>query len=253
MKVLQPLPSTTRRYRWSLLKSPIKVEHVATASEVKALEKWDREALAYKARHGYEQTYGRPFIPKWDEQFLGRLSIRLEEVRVETRVRTYWGPIVRRTFFDSDKRDIIKSVPKILATVAAIAVAKQENRAQAERRRLEWQEAERLRAEAARRAEIEGRLVETLDVFIDYSHHIATVEQLLANIRVEGEQQLPTRVEQFADWLDHRLRTLKAGGLVTALDAYLARNGLCGGADEPVPKRYPWTQKDDGKLAWLPK
>jgi hypothetical protein len=206
-----------------------KVPHVASIAELKAVEKWDLEARAYKARTGWDRTYGRPQIAKWEDQFQGRLSVRLEEVRIQSGRQYSWGPIIRRTFVDSGKRDIIKSIPKILMTVAAIAVAKKENRAADERRRIEQEEAARRYAESQRMAAVEKQMATALDAFIEYRRYISTLEGLLVDLRSDNALDLPERVASFTEWLQARTERLKAGGLIEAVDAYLARHRLCGG------------------------
>lgn len=97
-----------------------RVEHIPTEAELKAVAKWELERAAYRKRTGYDYDWGRPHIPKWEERYQGRLAIRLEEVRIRTE-NQYWGPAIRGKFADAKNRDVIKSVPKIVSSIAAIA------------------------------------------------------------------------------------------------------------------------------------
>ncbi|MFZ5727119.1 MAG: hypothetical protein ACOY4C_11965, partial [Pseudomonadota bacterium] len=142
-----------------------RVEHVPTEAELKAVAKWEAERAAYLKRTGYDYHWGQPYVPKWEERYQGRLAIRLEEVRIRTE-NEYWGPTIRGKFADAKNRDLIKSIPKIVSNIAAIAVAKRENREADERRRLAREEAERHRAEAERRAELERKRSATLEMLM---------------------------------------------------------------------------------------
>ena len=57
--------------------------------------------------------------------------------------RALVGAGTRRSFADSKTQDLEKMIPRVLSTVAAIAVAKLENRGVEERRRLAQEEAAR--------------------------------------------------------------------------------------------------------------
>lgn len=98
-------------------------EHTPTEAELQSVAKWEAEEEARFKRYGYRSGYGRPLIPKWEQRFEGRLAVRLEEVRIRTEAQ-YWGPTVPRTFTDTKTRDLLNMIPRIVSTIAAIAVAK---------------------------------------------------------------------------------------------------------------------------------
>ncbi|MBS0503519.1 MAG: hypothetical protein JSS55_06885 [Proteobacteria bacterium] len=120
---------------------PDRYEHTPTEAALNAVAKWEAEEEARFKRYGYRSGYGRPQIPKWEQRFEGRLAVRLEEVSIRTE-NEYWGPTISRTFTDTKTRDVLNMMPKIVSTIAAIAIAKRENRKADELRRIAAQEAE---------------------------------------------------------------------------------------------------------------
>lgn len=203
-------------------------EHVATEAELKAVAKWEAEEEARFKRYGYRSGYGRPQIPKWEQRFEGRLAVRLEEVRVRTE-NQYWGPAISRTFTDTKTRDILNMVPRIVSTIAAIAIAKRENREADERRRIAAQQAEIRRAEQERRARIERQQTELLDQLVSEHGNLARLEAFVAacgSADFEGSE-LP-RTARFHAWVAERLARSRASLAPDAIEGRLARASLFG-------------------------
>jgi hypothetical protein len=203
-----------------------RIEHVPSEAELAALAKWEAKREDHRKRYGYASDWGRPHIPKWEERFQGRLSIRLEEVRIRTE-NEYWGPVIRRVFADSKTRDVAKAIPTILSTIAAIAVAKRENRAADERRRLAREEAERRRVEAERRAEIERKRRAILDKLMSEHEQIVRFKGYLAALEgsLKGDET-PERVARLIMWIRERLEKLRQASAPDSLDARLAHEGV---------------------------
>lgn len=179
-----------------------KVPHVPTEKELAALAKWKREHEDHHRRYGYWRDWGEPKIPKWEERYQGRLAIRLEEVRIRSE-RSWWGTAIRRQFADRKNRDVRKDIPRIVETVAAIAVAKRENREFEERQRLEAAERERQRLEAERRGLLEEKRVQMLEQLLSEQ---AEVEQLETLVRLlENSPERFPRVEGLLGWTRERL------------------------------------------------
>lgn len=203
-----------------------RVEHVPTEAELKAVAKWEAERAAYRKRTGYDYDWGRPHIPKWEERYQGRLAIRLEEVRIRTE-NQYWGPAIRGKFADAKNRDVIKSIPKIVSSIAAIAVAKRENREADERRRLAREEAERRRAEAERRAELERKRNATLEILMaEHEEAIRLEGYVLSLEQAVGDRQAPEQVARFMSWLGDKLERLQSAATPESIEARLSREGL---------------------------
>lgn len=203
-----------------------RVEHVPTEAELKAVAKWEAERAAYLKRTGYDYHWGRPYIPKWEERYQGRLAVRLEEVRIRTE-NEYWGPTIRGKFADAKNRDLIKSIPKIVSSIAAIAVAKRENREADERRRLAREEAERRRAEAERRAELERKRNATLEMLMaEHEEAIRLEGYLLSLEQAVGDRQAPEQVARFMSWLGDKLERLRTAATPESIEVRLSREGL---------------------------
>jgi hypothetical protein len=105
---------------FDLIEVPDRVEHVATQRELDAVAKWKREREQTHKRYGYWQDWGEPKIPAWEQRYQGRLAIRLEEVRIQSE-RSPWGETMMRTFSDTRTRDVIKMIPRAVATIAAMS------------------------------------------------------------------------------------------------------------------------------------
>ena len=203
-----------------------RVEHVPTEAELKAVAKWEAEREAYRKRTGYDRDWGRPHIPKWEERYRGRLAIRLEEVRIRTE-NEYWGPTIRGKFADAKNRDITKAIPKIVSSIAAIAVAKRENREADERRRLAREEAERRRVEAERRAELERKRNAIFEkLMAEHDEKIRLESYLLSLEQMVDGRAVPEQIAKFMDWIRGKLDRLRTASTPESIDARLAREKL---------------------------
>jgi hypothetical protein len=203
-----------------------RIEHVPTEAELKAVARWEAEREAYRKRTGYDRDWGRPHIPKWEERYQGRLAIRLEEVRIRTE-NEYWGPTIRGKFADAKNRDVTKALPKVVSAIAAIAVAKRENREADERRRLAREDAESRRAEAERRAELERKRNTMLEKLVTEHEETVRLEGYLLSLEqmVDG-RYVPEQIARFMNWLRERLERLRAASTPESIDARLAREKL---------------------------
>lgn len=120
---------------FELVEAADQVEHVATYKELAAVAKWRRERDETHKRYGYWSDYGEPKTPKWEQRYQGRLMVRLEDVRVKTE-RYRWGEPIPRSFAESRVRKLEPTIPRIVATVAAMTAAKISNAAFDERERV---------------------------------------------------------------------------------------------------------------------
>lgn len=200
-------------------------EHVATEAELKAVAKWEAEEEARFKRYGYRSGYGRPQIPKWEQRFEGRLAVRLEEVRIRTE-NQYWGPAIPRTFTDTKTRDLLNMMPRIVSTIAAIGVAKRENREADERRRIAAQQAEIRRAEQERRARIERQRAELLGELMDEHGNLVRLEAFVAACGAAKPNPHFPRTALFQVWLAERLARLRASLAQDSIEKRLTRASL---------------------------
>ena len=170
---------------FELTEAADQVEHVATDKELTAHAKWQREREATRERYGYWSSYGEPRIPKWEQQYNGRLAVRLERVRIRSE-QDPWGKPIRGTFADSRTRQVARMVPAIVAAVAATAAGKANNAAYEERRRVA-EEATRLRRQEDERRRYEwqraGKIIEEL---IDMEREAERLCQWLSKTAVPG-------------------------------------------------------------------
>jgi hypothetical protein len=181
-----------------------RIENVPTEAELKAVAKWEAQREADHRRYGYLRDWGRPKIPKWKDRYQGRLAVRLEEVKILSLDR-YWGTAIRRVFADSKTQDVIKMIPKILSTIAAMAVAKRENREVEERRRLAEEEVARRRADAERRAAIEKRRVAALEQLMLEAAELERLRGFVDMLEQGGEPAPESRVAALMYWARERL------------------------------------------------
>jgi hypothetical protein len=211
------------RIAFELIELADKVAHVATQKELAAVTTWEREREETHRRWGYWSDYGRPHIPKWDDHYRGRLAIRLEEVRVKSE-RNCWGQAIRRQFADRSNRAVEKDIPRIVETIAAIAVAKRENRAFEERQRREAEERERQWIIAERRRALEEKRTQLLEQLITENGEAERIRRLVTMLGQSPER--PPRVEALLTWARERHARQLALLAAEALDDRLAKAGV---------------------------
>ncbi|GAO40685.1 hypothetical protein SCH01S_51_00160 [Sphingomonas changbaiensis NBRC 104936] len=201
-------------------------EHTPTEAELKAVAKWEAEEEARFKRYGYRSGYGRPQIPEWEQRFEGRLAVRLEEVRIRTE-NQYWGPTIPRTFTDTKTRDLLNMIPRIMSTIAAIGVAKRENREADERRRIADEQAAIRRAEQERRARVERQRTDLLERLLDDHGKLVRLEAFVAAFRAPtpDPSEFP-HTARFRLWLEERLARLRASLASGAVEDRLSRSSL---------------------------
>ena len=186
-----------------------RIEHVPTEAELKAVAKWEAQRETDQRRYGYLRDWGRPKIPKWEERYQGRLAVHLEEVKILSLDR-YWSTAIRRVFADSKTQDVAKMIPKILSTVAAMAVAKRENREVEEHRRLAEEEVARRQADAERRAVIEKRRVAALEQLMVEAAELERLRRFVHTLERVGEPAPESRVAALMNWARRRLAEREA-------------------------------------------
>lgn len=203
-----------------------RIEHVPTEKELRDLAKWEAERAAYLKRTGYERDWGRPYIPKWEERLQGRLVIMLEEVRDRSK-HEYWGTAVRGKFADAKNRDVAKAIPKIVETIAVMAAIKRENVVADARRKREYEEAERARHEAERRAALEKDRSEMLETLLTgRAAELRLAEWLEALSQACPDGEMPVRVVRLQRWATARLARMRKRALPARLNRLLAEHEL---------------------------
>lgn len=208
-----------------------RVEYVPTEKELRAVARWEAEREAYFKRSGYWRDWGKPEIPKWEERYQGRLAVRLEEVRVLSDDR-WWGAVIRRGFADGKKQDLANMIPRILATVAAIAVAKRDNRGVEERRCIAEEEATRRYEARQRREAIARARVSALDVLVEEHQRQQQLEALVEALEQHAPAEDAPRVEGLHRWARERLERLRGETFGPGLEARLAQLRLFGEDEE---------------------
>ena len=196
------------------------VEHIPTDRELRELAKWEAKREADFKRWDYRSDYGRPFIPKWERHFQGRLEVRLEEVRDRTG-NEYWGPMLRRKFADAKNRDVMKAIPKVVEAIAAIAVTKAQNREADEARRVAREEAENRRREAERLAALERGRSDLLRELLEEDDACQRLEALIGSIEANVEVASAPRVQGLITWCRARLGSLNDARSPLALEQRL--------------------------------
>jgi hypothetical protein len=210
---------------FELVEAADQVEHVATENELAAVAKWQRERENYHRRYGYWKDWGEPKIPKWEQRYQGRLAVKLEDVRIKSD-RSYWrGEPMRRTFAETRTRDLTRSIPAILATIAAMAAAKRHNREFDDRRRAAEAVVARQRAEAERRRELEAKAVVLLEQRLDEKAQLERLRAFLMS-REEARHMLPERTKRLLDWAEARRATFEAKLDPVGLEQRLVAAGL---------------------------
>ena len=217
---------------FELIEAADQVEHVATAKELAGVAKWKREREERHKRYGYWSDWGEPKIPKWEQHYQGRLQVKLEEVRLKTE-RSWWGEAIQRTFSETRKRALDKAIPKIIATVAAMAVAKRSNTEFEERRRLAEAEAARRRAEEERRRLAEQRAVSLLEQLVDEQTQMDRLSALVKTLRQEA---LGERAGRLVQWAELRFETMARQLSPGAIEGRLAAADLFGPDQTPEPR-----------------
>ena len=208
---------------FELVEVPDKVEHVATQKELDALAKWKRQREEKHKRYGYWDDWGEPKIPKWEQRYQGRLAIKLEEVRIQSD-RSPWGESIMRTFADTRTRDVRRMIPRTLTTIAAMAAAKKSNRVFEAARRAEREAAARRWAEAERRRLQDQQAAHLLEQLQKEQESLERLSKFVADLRSCEARQ--GRLAQFADWAELRLKRLQQGLSHAKLEERLAEARL---------------------------
>lgn len=215
-----------------------RVEHEPTERELRALEKWEAERAACLKRTGFDSSWGRPRVPRWEARFQGRLGFTLEAVRDRT-THEYGGPVLRTAFNDTRTRDIGKALPQVVAAIAAIAATKRGNAtADAERRRARAEAEQRRRAAeltAARERQREAGLAALLARHAEGRALAAWLSDLAAR---GGTAPLPARVGRLETWAAARLARWNEAAAPDRLEGWLAERELFA-PDEDGPPGLP--------------
>ncbi|GAA3894788.1 hypothetical protein GCM10022276_12390 [Sphingomonas limnosediminicola] len=204
------------------------VEHVATEKELAAVAKWRRERDERHRRYGYWADWGDPKIPKWERLYQGRLMVRLEDVRLKTE-RYRWGETMQRSFAESRVRKLEPAIPRILATIAAMAAAKTSNAAFDERERIAAAEEAKRRADAERRRKHEQSAAALLDELMELQSRADRLRALLVALR---RTESGGRVGRLLEWTEGRLEGLEQSLGGSALEQRLEKAGLFDAEDE---------------------
>jgi hypothetical protein len=215
---------------FELVEAADRIEHVATEKELAAVAKWKREREEYHRRYGYWKDWGEPKIPKWEQVYQGRLAIKLEETGIKTD-RSYWrGELIRGTFAETRTRDLARSIPAILSTVAAMAAAKQHNREFDNRREAAEAEAARRRAAIERRRRMEERASALLDQLVGERTRLEQLRSLVDLLK-RSEPALKERGKRLLDWAGARVVSLEAQLGADHVEQRLAATELFGSDD----------------------
>lgn len=213
-------------------------EHVPTEKELRAVARWEAERAAYLKRTGYDNSWGKPHIPKWEERFQGRLGFVLEAVRDRT-THEYGGPTLRSAFNDTKTRDVAKSIPQVVAAIAAIAVTKRENAVADEARRLARATAEQRRRAAERAAARERAQEAGLAVLLSGHAQRRALAEWLADLAARhGDTPLPVRVARLQAWATARLARWDEAAAPPGLEGWLADQNLFAPDDDEPPEPY---------------
>ena len=204
-----------------------RIEHEPTEKELRAVARWEAERQATFKRHGYLREYGCPKIPKWEERYQGRLSVRLEEVRVQSDER-WWGEPIRRSFADGRKQDLMNMIPRIVATVAAIAVAKRDNRGVEERRRLAAEDARRERERMERINARERGRIALFEQLVSEQQRLLQFEACLDALEREAPGAEAPRSQCLIEWARNQVARVREQTLGAGLEARLGAQCLFG-------------------------
>lgn len=208
-----------------------RVEHEPTEKELRAVARWEAERDADFKRYGYLRDYGCPKIPKWQERYQGRLAVRLEEVRALSDDR-WWGEPIRRSFADGKKQDLAAMIPRILATVAAIAVAKRDNRGVEERRRLAEEEARRERERVERRNARERARIALFEQLVSEHQRLLQFEACLDALERHAPGAEAPRTKRLLEWAQDQLARVRDQTFGAGLEARLGVQRLFGDDEE---------------------
>jgi len=201
---------------------PDKLQHHPSEKEIRALERWEAERAVYLKRTGFDYTWGKPHIPKWEERFQGRLAFVLEAVRHRTSLER-GAPSRRSTFSDTKTRDLAKAIPQVVAEIAAIAVIKRENTAVDEARQRSRAEAEQRRLTAERVAARERAQEAGLSLLLSgYAKRRELAEWLADLAKRSSGAPLPPRVARLQAWATERLVREEEAAMPLTIERWLA-------------------------------
>ena len=212
---------------FSLEEAADQVAHEPSGKELRAVARWEAERQATYERWGYWRDYGRPKIPKWEKHYQGRLIVRLEEVRVRSDDNP-WGPIIPRSFADGKRQHLEAIIPRILATVAAIAIAKRDNRGLAERRRRAQEEARRERERLEEWNARERTRIALFEELVREHQRLLQFEACLSTLARHAPSDEAPRSGRLRAWAEAQVARVRDETFGVGLETRLARERLFG-------------------------
>ncbi len=176
---------------FSISEQTDKVKREPTAAEAAAMAKHEEARKRAQRRGEWFSDWDRPKVPEWDYPLNGLLTLSLE-------TGPYRSDRIRRTFSDGKRQRLEDMIDRVVDSAAAYAASEKADRERREQARLAAIEAEKRRAEAQRRQELETKRVEFLEAQMKRLKRARQIESFVSEIEKEGEP--PAAVRALLDW-----------------------------------------------------
>lgn len=169
-------------------------EHEPTEAELAAIKKWERRQERRRYSWDHTDWTPRPTPPEWDYAPNGCLQVVVQE-------RYYGQDGLRRTFGDGKTQRIETLINAILEAFATWSAAVKAKRLEDERRKREWEEAERRREQQRKHNALEKKRIEALSTDLERWHRRKQVLDYVAAVQEELDSGHYQNSESVVEWI----------------------------------------------------
>lgn len=175
--------------------------HTPTPAELRAQAAYIRDCALADGGNGF-RPWREPTIPSHDHVPNGDLVLRLDD--------NYAYRPQRRTFSDGKRQRLELMIELIADAFEKCAAAMKTRRAEDERRKLEWEEADRRRRQQENQARVEGYRINFLRAQIDRLREVEDLGNLISHWEKSALQDkaftgLLDFARQYREWLARKL------------------------------------------------
>ncbi len=195
------------------------------------MRKRDRAAR----RNAWDAAFlDKPRFPEWDHHPTGQLALEFEQIYV------FGGTAPRRSFRDAKIQRLEHMATEIGVGLAALAVAKTEQRLRREAEQRKIEEERRQREQAARVKHIEDRRTAGLGAILIELDELDRLRRLIAMLTTEAPVEPTPRLSTFLTWAKEHLAKREARLTPQAIEDRFAAEQLFGDTDDHTFTPLRW-------------
>lgn len=187
--------------------------HIPTQAELRDQADYVRKCALADRGIGY-RPWKEPLIPVYDYVPNGELALKFDE--------NYAYRSERRTFADGKRQRVDTMIDLVLGTLVKYSAAIKSRRADIERQKVQWEEAERKRRQRENQARVEAYRITFLQKQVERHREIEGVEDLISRWeKSDCVDDAFTGILKFArdyrDWLARKLDPADVASRLTEL------------------------------------